>query len=187
MLKPPSSSFGRRFAGAELDAPAAHQIERRDPFRDARRMIVSRRQQHDSVTEANLLGALAGSGQKNLGRRRMRVFFEKVMLDFPHVVDAELVGELDLIERILKQLQLRALLPRTRQLMLIKSSQLHLAISLPSDFFRVYCSRRFGRRRDLVGEIAFARPCRSLRACAARSSRARADSCSTAAGSSRRS
>ena len=55
----------------------------------------------------------------------MRIFFEKVMLDFPHMIDAELVRELDLVERVLEQLQLRALFPRPRQLMLIKSSQLH--------------------------------------------------------------
>ena len=52
----------------------------------------------------------------------MRVLLEKVMLNFPHVIDAELVRELDLVERVLEQLQLRALFPRTGQLMLIKSS-----------------------------------------------------------------
>src|SRR5271166_6261995 len=88
-------------------------------------MIVPRRQQHDSVTEPNLLGALTGRREKNLRRRRMRVFLEEVMLHFPHVIDAELVREFDLVERVLEQLQLRALLPRTRQLMLIKGSQLH--------------------------------------------------------------
>src|SRR5580704_981625 len=116
---------GRRLAGAKLDATAAHQIKRRDPLRNARRMIVPRRQQRDSVAESNLLRPLAGSRQKNLRRGRMSILFEKVMLDFPHVVDAELVGELDLVECVPKQLQLRSLCPRTRQLMLIKSSQLH--------------------------------------------------------------
>ena len=55
----------------------------------------------------------------------MRILLEKVMLDFPHVVDAELVGELDLIERILEQLQLGAFVPWARQLMLVKCSQFH--------------------------------------------------------------
>ncbi len=75
--------------------------------------------------EPNLPGALTGRGQENFGRRRMRVLLEKVVLHFPHVVDAEPVREFDLIESILEELQLRALLPWTRQLMLIKGSQLH--------------------------------------------------------------
>jgi hypothetical protein len=33
----------------------------------------------------------------------VRIFLEKMVLDFPGVVDAELVGEFDLIERLLKQ------------------------------------------------------------------------------------
>ena len=58
-------------------------------------MIVSRRQQRDSVPEPNIFGALTRGREKNLGRRRMRVFLEEVMLDFPHMIDAELVREFD--------------------------------------------------------------------------------------------
>ena len=32
----------------------------------------------------------------------MRILFEKVMLDFPHMVDAELVRQLNLVERVLE-------------------------------------------------------------------------------------
>src|ERR1700730_9599727 len=59
----------------------------------------------------------------------MRIFLEKVMLDLPHVIHAELVGHLDLVERILKQLQFRALFPGSRQLMLIEGAKLHLCFS----------------------------------------------------------
>src|ERR1700693_5875144 len=107
-------------------------------------MLVPRRRQRDPVTDANLFRPLAGSRQENLRRGRMRVFFEEVMLDFPHVVDAELVRELDLVERVTKQLQLRTLFPRTRQLMLIKSSQLHF---FSTYFFQCLLPRRFGRWR----------------------------------------
>jgi hypothetical protein len=47
------------------------------------------------------------------------------MLDFPCVIDAEPIGQLDLVERILKQLQLVAVMPRPRQLMLVEDSEFH--------------------------------------------------------------
>ena len=93
----------RRLTGAEFDPSAADQVERCDPFRDARGMIVSRWQQHDPVPQPNLLGALTRRGQKNLRRRRMCVLLQKVMLDFPHVIDSDLVGEFHLVERILEK------------------------------------------------------------------------------------
>ena len=40
------------------------------------------------------------------------------MLDLPGVVDAQLVGELDLVKRVLEQLQLTPVIPRPRQLVL---------------------------------------------------------------------
>ena len=86
-------------AHAEFDAAAAHQIEGRDPLGDAGR--VHRRQLHDAVREADLLGALARRGEKHLGGRRVRIFFEKMVLDLPGEVVAQPIGEFDLIERIL--------------------------------------------------------------------------------------
>ena len=47
------------------------------------------------------------------------------MLDFPCMVDAELVGKLHLIERILKQLQLVAVFPGARQLMFVENTKAH--------------------------------------------------------------
>jgi hypothetical protein len=44
----------------------------------------------------------------------VRVFLEEVVLDLPRVVDAEAIGELDLIERVLEQPELGALVPRPR-------------------------------------------------------------------------
>ena len=71
-------------------------------------MIVGGRQQHDAVAEADIFGALAARGEENFRRGRMRILFEEVMLDFPHMIDAELVGEFDLIERILEKLEFGA-------------------------------------------------------------------------------
>ena len=41
-------------------------------------------------------------GEEHLGRARVRVLLEEVVLDLPDVVDAEPVGELDLLERVLR-------------------------------------------------------------------------------------
>ena len=77
----------------------------RDPLGDPRRMVG--RQLDDAVTEADVLRALARRGEEHLGRRRVRVLLEEVVLDLPRVVVAEPVGELDLVERVLEQLDTR--------------------------------------------------------------------------------
>jgi len=56
------------------------------------------------------------------------------MLDLPGIVDAEPVGELDLVERLLIDPQLVAVLPGARDLMLIEDAELHLGRS-----FAVVC------------------------------------------------
>jgi hypothetical protein len=48
-----------------------------------------------------------------------------MVLDFPGVVDAEFIGEFDLIERLLKQPVLVAIVPRPRQLMLVENAEFH--------------------------------------------------------------
>ncbi len=55
----------------------------------------------------------------------MRIFLEEMMLDLPCMVDAELVGEFDLVERVLEQFQLVAILPGARQLMLVEDAEFH--------------------------------------------------------------
>jgi hypothetical protein len=94
--------FRGALAGAEFAAPVAHQVERRDPLGDSRRMVDPRRHLHDSVSQPDILGALARRGEPNLRRRRMRILFEKMMLGRPHVVVAEPVREFDLVQRVLE-------------------------------------------------------------------------------------
>jgi hypothetical protein len=57
-------------------------------------------QLHDAVSESDVLSTLTGGRKKNFGRRRVRVFFEKMMLDFRCVVETQPVGELDLGNRL---------------------------------------------------------------------------------------
>ena len=116
---------GRRLAGAPLDPAVGHQIERRDPFGDARRMVVVRRHQRDAVAEADVLGPLRAGGEEHFRRRGMRILLQEVVLDLPGIVDAELVGEFDLVECVLEQLELVAVVPRPRQLMLVEDAETH--------------------------------------------------------------
>ena len=96
-------------AAAELDPTAGDEIEHADPLGGARRMVELRRGQDDAVAEAHVLRALAAGREEHLGRRRVAVLLEEVVLDFPHVLDAERVGQLDLIERVLDQVVLAVL------------------------------------------------------------------------------
>src|ERR1700730_7650247 len=88
-------------------------------------MIVFRRHQADAMAEADVFGALRARGEKYFGGGGVRILLEKVMLDFPGVVDAELIGEFDLIERFLKQPEFGAVVPRPRQLVLVENAEFH--------------------------------------------------------------
>src|SRR5690349_22795319 len=52
------------------------------------------------------------------------LFRSEVMFDLPDIVDTELVRELDLIERVLKEPMLGVGRPRPRQLMFIEDAEL---------------------------------------------------------------
>ena len=51
------------------------------------------------------------------------------MLDFPNIVDAEPIGELDLVEGLLIETQLGVLALGLRQLVLIEQSEFHRPVS----------------------------------------------------------
>ena len=121
--------FGRggAFAHAHLDPALRQQVEGRDALGDAGGMVGG--ELADAVAEADLLGALAGGGEEELRRRRVGVFLEEVMLDLPRVVVAALVGELDLLERVLVERQLVVRTPGPRQLQLVENAEFHRALS----------------------------------------------------------
>ena len=52
------------------------------------------------MPDAHVPGALAGRGQKHLGRTGVRVLLQKMVLHFPQVLDAQAVGQFDLVEGI---------------------------------------------------------------------------------------
>jgi hypothetical protein len=55
----------------------------------------------------------------------VRVLLEKVVLDFPDVIDAKAVGQLDLLESILQQSMLIVLRPGAGQLELVEDTEPH--------------------------------------------------------------
>jgi hypothetical protein len=75
------------------------------------------------VAETDFPGALRAGREEDLRRGGVRIFLEKMVFDLPGVIDAEFVGEFDLIERLLKQPVLVALIPRARQLMLVENAE----------------------------------------------------------------
>ncbi len=89
-------------------------------------MVELRSGEDDAVAEADPRRALAARGEEHLGRRGVAVLLEEVVLDLPHVLDAEPVGELDLLERVLDQGLLARGVPRAAHLMLVEDAELHL-------------------------------------------------------------
>ena len=88
-------------AEPQLDAAASEQVERGHALGHSDWMIGG--QLDDPVTEPDATRALAGGAQEDLGRRAVRVLLEKVVLDGPRVIEAEPVGEHDLVERLVKE------------------------------------------------------------------------------------
>jgi hypothetical protein len=123
--KPAHFDRRRRLAGPPLDAAVRDEVERGDAFGDPRRVVVFGRHQRDAVAEADLPRALRACSEKNLGRGGVRILLEEMVLDLPDILDAEPVGELDLVERLLTQALLRILVPRLRQLVLIEEPEFH--------------------------------------------------------------
>ena len=114
---------GGALAHAEFAAAVGEQVEHRDALGDAGRMVGG--ELEDAVAEPDLLGALARGGEEGFRRRRVRIFFQEMMLDYPGVVVAELVGEFELRQRVLVEPELVALFPGPRQLQLIEDAEFH--------------------------------------------------------------
>jgi len=92
-------------------------------------MIVVRDHLADAVTEANVLRHGSCRREENLRRRGMRIFVEEVMLHFPGMVVAQTVGQHDLLQRLMEQTMLVALVPGFRQLQFVEHSEFHGSLS----------------------------------------------------------
>src|SRR5205085_8115222 len=120
-------------AGPELHAPAGHEVERGDSLGDAGRMVHLRHDVHDAVAQPDPRGALARRREEHLRRGRVRVLLHEVVLDLPHVVEAGAVRDLDLLERVVVQALLGAVLPRAGKLVLVEEPEPHQATSTGTD------------------------------------------------------
>ena len=98
--KPPSSVQVDARAGAELETPARQDVEHRRPLGDADRVVHLRHADHRPVPDTDPLGLHGHGREEQLRCRAVRVLLEEVMLDRPHRVEAELVGQPSLLERV---------------------------------------------------------------------------------------
>ena len=80
------------------------------------------------MSEADAPRALGAGSEEYFRGRRVGVLLEEVVLDLPGEVDAEPVGELDLVESLLKESELVPVSPRARQLMLVEDAEFHLCV-----------------------------------------------------------
>ena len=86
--------------GADLEPTAREDVERRAALGDADRVVHLGHAHDRAVADADALGLRRDRGEHHLGRRAVRVLLEEVVLDRPHPVEAELVGEAGLLERV---------------------------------------------------------------------------------------
>ncbi len=128
MSKPPSS---RRVAPSPMPK-STRPFEMRSSVAEhlggARRVVVVGDHLADAVAEADPLGVRRRGGEEHLGRRRVRVLVEEVVLDLPRVVEAEPVGELDLLERLVEESMLVPGVPGLRQLELVENAKSHRSV-----------------------------------------------------------
>ena len=90
----------RRPGGAELEPAARDLVEGRGPLGDADRMVHLGHAHDGAVADADALRLRRHRGQEHLGRRAVRVLLEEVVLDRPHVIEAELLGQPALLEGV---------------------------------------------------------------------------------------
>src|SRR2546421_121154 len=108
------------------------------PFSAARRIVSRRehathnggggrfaRQRQDPEAQADALRALRGGAEEDARGARVRVLLEEVVLDLPYRVQADAVGDLDLLEGVLDEPVLAVVAPRARELMLIEDAEAH--------------------------------------------------------------
>ncbi len=72
----------------------------------------------------------------------MAVLLQEVVLDLPHHVESEAVGQLDLLQGVLQEAVLGVVLPGARQLVLVEDPELHGA---PSEWNSARMSAPFVR------------------------------------------
>ena len=83
-----------------LHAPPGEDVGGGDLLGHVHGMAELVRHEHDAEAEAQVLGGLGQRADDHLGGGRVRPALAEVVLDVPHGVEAERVGQLDLLERL---------------------------------------------------------------------------------------
>src|SRR5258708_26790620 len=73
----------------------------------------------------DLPGARSGSGEKHLRCRAVGILFEEMVLVGPHVIEAELIGDLDLGQRLVNQPVFGTIVPGTWELKFVEQTEPH--------------------------------------------------------------
>ncbi len=96
----PELGFGDRASDAEVVPTLAHDVEDRGHLGRAGRVVERWRQEAHAVSDPDGLRVLGHGREEHLRRRRDRVPLQEVVLDLPDMMEAELIGEADLLERL---------------------------------------------------------------------------------------
>ncbi len=131
---------GRRAGRPELEAPTRDQVEGRRALGDADGVVHLAHTDDGAVANPDLLRLHGAGRQKDLGRARVRIAFEKMVLDGPDRVEAELVGEPHLLEGVLEDLRLVLRGEGTRRRQFVEDAELQ----------DVACSRVVAPRRTIA-------------------------------------
>ena len=97
------------------------------------------RREGDAEAEANVLGDLAQRAEDHFRRRTVGAVLAEVMLHHPDGVESDLVGELDLLERLPVRpllgvslvVRMREVRPRIRRVDLVQQVKLHRRLLSP--------------------------------------------------------
>src|SRR5207244_2599553 len=111
--------------GLDVEPAVGEDVERGGALGDADRVVEAIRQEHDAVPDADLPCPLRDGREEDLGRGGVGELREEVVLDRPHGVEAEPVGERDLLERLVVAAVLAARVVRLRDLELVEQVELH--------------------------------------------------------------
>ena len=100
--------LGDRGAFAHAEFAAAVDSRSSTAMRSATRGGMVGGELEDAVAEPDVFGALAGGGEERFRRRRVRIFLQEMMLHHPGMVVAAAVGQFELRQRVLVELELVA-------------------------------------------------------------------------------
>ena len=80
-------------------------------FRNPYGMVEWVGQKGDPLPQTDPLGALAGGGQEDFRRGRVRVFGEEVVFYCPHIVEPQPIRQFHLFQRVVIDIPLAVLAP----------------------------------------------------------------------------